>query len=747
MSEKGRRKKTEREIVYAMEIIAGFLLLAGFAAQLAVICARPVSGLWGPWLVGAALLGLQAGLTKTSRLRLCRSLWLAWLGLTLLLLPWLVSGLVACVNGLIQAWNVYEEDARNILANPLLTRFSYSIFFTVLMSGFAILIWTWRSHPGRMGLTVLLLMMPGLRLRCVSSWAMVLMLAGIAALWLQWVNAASVGKRWLWLGVISALLLTFIGKNQELMEMTRLRKDLFANLDTLRYGGDSLPQGDVWKADRLLSGEGATLTVTTEQLKTFYLRGYIGGRYEGGRWLALKKAAYAGSNEGMLKWLEMENFPVGAQSAATLRLDPDTPLQANRIEVANHGANRKYSYFPYSVEADTITGSVRSWLDMGYHANALLGFRHGEFVEWSGDQPGELLHAPDWIKAPQTDAQRQYIQAEAVYRSFVYQNYLDVDAETESLIRTLFLKEPMSSPGIYEAVTRIRDILEKQVQYAETPPQTPQSADPVRWFLSESRTGNAVQYASAAVMAFRVMGIPARYAEGYRLTREQISAGGIAELTAQDSHAWCEVYLDGLGWIPVDVTPGCYYDTFALLQMAEQPQDIEMTAALKDSEDPGELLDDLASQPTEPQTPLPSPVSGVLGAILLLCDFVLFLLIVLEVRRQLRISRWRRRWKDASARDEILCKLIGSLMKALAVPYQPGWKAELTAWRLNQKLPGIAEADILRAQALIEKLIYAQESLQPHEQRVLISVIEQIYTNRKSLTGKERLRLRYRIAL
>ncbi len=57
MSEKGRRKKTEREIVYAMEIIAGFLLLAGFAAQLAVICARPVSGLWGPWLVGAWIAG------------------------------------------------------------------------------------------------------------------------------------------------------------------------------------------------------------------------------------------------------------------------------------------------------------------------------------------------------------------------------------------------------------------------------------------------------------------------------------------------------------------------------------------------------------------------------------------------------------------------------------------------------------------------------------------------------------------
>ena len=41
--------------------------------------------------------------------------------------------------------------------------------------------------------------------------------------------------------------------------------------------------------------------------------------------------------------------------------------------------------------------------------------------------------------------------------------------------------------------------------------------------------------------------------------------------------------MDGMGWIPVDVTPGFYYDTYALLQMAQVPGDIQRTAALEDS--------------------------------------------------------------------------------------------------------------------------------------------------------------------
>ena len=45
----------------------------------------------------------------------------------------------------------------------------------------------------------------------------------------------------------------------------------------------------------------------------------------------------------------------------------------------------------------------------------------------------------------------------------------------------------------------------------------PEGQDPLQWFLTTSRTGNQMLYASAAVEAFRAHGIPARYVEGYYL--------------------------------------------------------------------------------------------------------------------------------------------------------------------------------------------------------------------------------------
>ena len=131
--------------------------------------------------------------------------------------------------------------------------------------------------------------------------------------------------------------------------------------------------------------------------------------------------------------------------------------------------------------------------------------------------------------------------------------------------------------GVYSALSRIREVLKAQVRYSETAEAAPDNADPIAYFLTDSRKGNAVLYASATVQALRAHGIPARYAEGYYLpiAKTQGSADGTAALTGQDAHAWAEVYFDGIGWLAVDATPGYYFDAVALQQMVSLPDTVQ----------------------------------------------------------------------------------------------------------------------------------------------------------------------------
>ena len=61
--------------------------------------------------------------------------------------------------------------------------------------------------------------------------------------------------------------------------------------------------------------------------------------------------------------------------------------------------------------------------------------------------------------------------------------------------------------------------------------------------------------------------------EGYYLSADQIQKeeSGTNTLTGADAHASVEVYFDGVGWLPLDTTPGYYYDAVSLQQMISAP--------------------------------------------------------------------------------------------------------------------------------------------------------------------------------
>lgn len=88
----------------------------------------------------------------------------------------------------------------------------------------------------------------------------------------------------------------------------------------------------------------------------------------------------------------------------------------------------------------------------------------------------------------------------------------------------------------------------------------PEEEDPILYFLFEKKKGYCQHFASAAVMMFRMYGVPARYTTGLAVSEDLFQkkddSGWSAYPKDSCAHAWVEIWQDGLGWIPVEVTPG-----------------------------------------------------------------------------------------------------------------------------------------------------------------------------------------------
>ena len=105
----------------------------------------------------------------------------------------------------------------------------------------------------------------------------------------------------------------------------------------------------------------------------------------------------------------------------------------------------------------------------------------------------------------------------------------------------------------------MRSYLNEHCTYTSDPPQPADGADPVLYFLNESHAGSSTQFASAAVVLCRMLGLPARYVVGYAAPQSlfaESDGGWQAVLQDDNAHAWAEVYLAGQGWTPLETTPG-----------------------------------------------------------------------------------------------------------------------------------------------------------------------------------------------
>ena len=369
------------------------------------------------------------------------------------------------VNSLIGWWNVrYEDAAAMFYASPVFPRdlLAFGIVAALLLGSIV-----WRLLGSRNFWGILCIMVVFLGLMAVLGRTSSMVLGGIftaiLGTWSFCVRGSSGRRQAVWLSGLgfSLFLAAFVFQSGTIGTIDQWREDLKKGTEVLRFGEDSLPDGELFRAHRMLEGNKPTLTVTTEQVKSLYLRGFTGGSYRNGIWTPLPKSAYGGNQAGMLDWLSGQGFHAGAQYAEYVMAGQEE-MEVNRLRIENTGAVRSRIYLPYGAVEPSDLG-ISEKRDEGFCSSALFGERQYTCEERSDGLPSEILHAKDWVQQPETEAERSYSQAEEVYRSFVYQYYMETDEGLAPLIHNLFWSgdEVPEINSVYAAADRIRKVLQR----------------------------------------------------------------------------------------------------------------------------------------------------------------------------------------------------------------------------------------------------------------------------------------------
>lgn len=255
-----------------------------------------------------------------------------------------------------------------------------------------------------------------------------------------------------------------------------------------------------------------------------YLRGFVGKDYEGNSWKSIDPQDYDPIWNGQS--LELQNLSYRALEEAGYA----------SVNVTLHSLSiwENYAYAPYHVFLEESLkpysdGSVRK-----ADRNPMTYYGYPFIKDLSVSGPGGSL--------------------ESEYREYVYQTYRSLPESGLERLRRQCAQAGLYGPGDLEEITEyIREVL-IQIPYSQNLTQLPAGQDFTEFFLYEQKKGYCIHYATAATLMYRSMGIPARYVTGYAIPESAFDEENHAYALDSMGHAWTEVYLDTVGWMPVDMT-------------------------------------------------------------------------------------------------------------------------------------------------------------------------------------------------
>lgn len=134
----------------------------------------------------------------------------------------------------------------------------------------------------------------------------------------------------------------------------------------------------------------------------------------------------------------------------------------------------------------------------------------------------------------------------------VLQTYLSLPDHLQQELYDLAAEVTAQASTPYDKAYALQTYLSRTYRYTLDVEIQPTDVDFVSYFLLKSKEGYCTYFASAMTVLCRMVGLPARYVEGYLAQPEE---NGVAYVTGRNGHAWTEVYFEGFGWLTFDATP------------------------------------------------------------------------------------------------------------------------------------------------------------------------------------------------
>lgn len=366
--------------------------------------------------------------------------------------------------------------------------------------------------------------------------------------------------------ILANLIFVPTGLSNKVDEFTDSKINLIENyLENKTYHKKPpICEGDFTLKSGLETSEEPVLKVKMTIPNTYYLKGYVGEKYNGKGWENLKPEELIKHNE-LFSTLHEKGFDGRCALAQGLLCcsgdeSKNNYVKAiNNITVENVGCNSKYFYTPY--ENIGLKGGYKDYIgDSSYISEGKSNALKYTFnaTPYKIDEISSIKKS--LIKSQGENKTKDFLKKEYNYRKFCIDNYTTLPNETEKNIRE-FLKKintPLSSEKINSS--EAKKILLKGTEdfiYDENIVYDLENGDFVRDFLKKKR-GYSIHFATLGAAVFRYYGIPARFVEGFLITENKFKghkSKGNIEINSSDYHSWMEYYEDGLGWVPFEVTP------------------------------------------------------------------------------------------------------------------------------------------------------------------------------------------------